>query len=115
MGGEQQILALGRCLCTRPSLLLLDEPTEGVQPSMVEEMISFLKDLKGRRELTLVLVEQHLGFSRQLSDRVLVIQRGQIRSSLSPSDLRNPAIVENALDMNYEAPVVGLGSALFAE
>jgi urea ABC transporter ATP-binding protein UrtE len=105
-GGEQQILALGRCLCARPTLLLLDEPTEGIQPSIIEEMIAFLKALKGRSELTLVLVEQHLGFIRQLSDRVLVIQRGQIRTTLDPTDLADPAIVETVLDMNYDASLV---------
>jgi branched-chain amino acid transport system ATP-binding protein len=104
-GGEQQILALGRCLCGRPDLMLLDEPTEGIQPSIIDELIMLLKTLKVRHGLTIVLVEQHLNFIRQLSDRVLVIQRGLIRSELKPSQLKDAALVEELLNMNHEMKV----------
>lgn len=75
-GGEQQILALGRCLCSEPRIVLLDEPTEGIQPSIVEEIGDTLLRLRGSRGLTVVLVEQSIEFIGRLSDRVLVIQKG---------------------------------------
>ncbi len=66
-GGEQQLLALARCLCGRPRLILLDEPTEGIQPSIIEEIVERLTMLRDRRGLTMVLVEQNLDFIRALS------------------------------------------------
>ena len=75
-GGEQQILAVARCLCADPKIVLLDEPTEGIQPSIVDEIGDTLLELRHRRRLTVVLVEQSLEFIRKLSDRVLVIQKG---------------------------------------
>jgi len=75
-GGEQQILAVARCLCAEPSIVLLDEPTEGIQPSIVDEIGDTLLRLRTSRGLTVVLVEQSLKFIRRLSDRVLVIQKG---------------------------------------
>jgi urea ABC transporter ATP-binding protein UrtE len=75
-GGEQQILAMARCLCAEPKIVLLDEPTEGIQPSIVDEIGETLLRLRQRRGLTVVLVEQSLEFIRKLSDRVLVIQKG---------------------------------------
>jgi ABC-type branched-subunit amino acid transport system ATPase component len=75
-GGEQQILAMARCLCVEPNIVLLDEPTEGIQPSIVDEIGETLLRLRTSRGLTVVLVEQSLEFIRKLSDRVLVIQKG---------------------------------------
>ena len=75
-GGQQQQLAIGRALVMRPKLLLLDEPTEGIQPSIVDEIGETLLRLRTSRGLTVVLVEQSLEFIRKLSDRVLVIQKG---------------------------------------
>ena len=75
-GGEQQILALARCLCGEPKIVLLDEPTEGIQPSIVDEIGDTLLRLRGSRGLTVVLVEQSIEFIGRLSDRVLVIQKG---------------------------------------
>lgn len=75
-GGEQQILALARCLCGQPKIVLLDEPTEGIQPSIVEEIADTLLRLRKSRGLTVVLVEQSIEFIGRLSDRVLVIQKG---------------------------------------
>ena len=66
-GGEQQILAIARCLCTRPRLILLDEPTEGIQPSIVEQIAENLAALRAARGLTVVLVEQNLDFTAALS------------------------------------------------
>ncbi|HMN84364.1 MAG TPA: ABC transporter ATP-binding protein [Bauldia sp.] len=81
-GGEQQLLALARTLIQRPRIVLLDEPTEGIQPSIIEEIADRLKALRARRGLTILLVEQNVDFLRALADRVLVIQKGAIVEEL---------------------------------
>jgi branched-chain amino acid transport system ATP-binding protein len=86
-GGEQQILALARCLCGRPKLLLLDEPTEGIQPSIVEEILEILIGLHCHQGLAIIVVEQNLDFIRRLSDRVLLIEKGAITGEVSPGAL----------------------------
>lgn len=86
-GGEQQLLALARCLCTRPKLILLDEPTEGIQPSIIEEMIETLLMLKSRWALSLVVVEQNLEFITSLSDRILKIQKGRITGETTRDEI----------------------------
>ncbi len=92
-GGEQQILAIARSLCGNPRLLMLDEPTEGIQPSIVDEIIAILHDLRNKRKLTLMLVEQKLDFIAALADQVFVIQRGQITGTLAPAQLADPEVV----------------------
>jgi branched-chain amino acid transport system ATP-binding protein len=77
-GGEQQLLALARALAGNPTLLLLDEPTEGIQPSIIDEIAETLVLLRERSKLTIVLVEQNLDFIAAVSQRVVVIRRGQI-------------------------------------
>jgi branched-chain amino acid transport system ATP-binding protein/urea transport system ATP-binding protein len=86
-GGEQQLLALARCLCTKPRLILLDEPTEGIQPSIIEEIIETLLALKKRWNMSLIVVEQNLEFITSLSDRVLNIQKGRITEELDRESL----------------------------
>ncbi|WP_370631792.1 ABC transporter ATP-binding protein [Phyllobacterium lublinensis] len=81
-GGEQQILALGRCLIGNPKVILLDEPTEGIQPSIREEMIEALKVVRRETAISIVLVEQNIEFIRSLSDRILAIQKGTIIAEL---------------------------------
>ena len=86
-GGEQQILALARCLCGSPKLLLLDEPTEGIQPSIVEEILEILIGLHRYRGLAIIVVEQSLDFIRRLSQRVLLIEKGVITGEVTPEAL----------------------------
>jgi len=90
-GGEQQLLALARALIQEPKIVLLDEPTEGIQPSIVEEIIDLLKLLRGRRGLTILLVEQNIDFIKALSDRVLLIQKGVILRELAAGDISDAA------------------------
>jgi branched-chain amino acid transport system ATP-binding protein len=99
-GGEQQILALARCLCGKPKLILLDEPTEGIQPSIIEEIVEILQMLKRQNGLTVVLVEQNLDFIRRLSDRVLIIQKGRITAEIPPGHLADDALVAEFVGMN---------------
>jgi branched-chain amino acid transport system ATP-binding protein len=86
-GGEQQLLALARCLCGSPKLLLLDEPTEGIQPSIVEEILDILIGLHRHRGLAIIVVEQSLDFIRRLSERVLLIEKGAITGEVLPEAL----------------------------
>lgn len=85
-GGEQQILALARCLCTRPRMILLDEPTEGIQPSIIEEMVFLLRRLRERHGLAMILVEQNLDFLRALSDRMVLLEKGKVVRQAQVSD-----------------------------
>jgi branched-chain amino acid transport system ATP-binding protein len=86
-GGEQQILALARCLCGRPKLLLLDEPTEGIQPSIVDEILEILIGLHRHQGLAIIVVEQSLDFIRSISERTLLIEKGVITSEVRPEVL----------------------------
>ena len=92
-GGEQQLLAIARCLCGKPRLVLLDEPTEGIQPSIIDEIIDTLRRLREKKGLTIILVEQNLDFIAALSQRILIIQKGAITREARPDDLADPALV----------------------
>jgi branched-chain amino acid transport system ATP-binding protein len=92
-GGEQQLLAIARCLCGKPRLLLLDEPTEGIQPSIIEEIVETLRRLREKSGLTVILVEQNLDFIAALSQRILIIQKGTITQEVRPSDLGDADLV----------------------
>lgn len=88
-GGEQQLLALARALAGKPRVLLLDEPTEGIQPSIIEEIAETLVQLRTRLGLTIVLVEQNLDFIATVSQRVLVIKRGQLGAEIPREHLQD--------------------------
>ena len=81
-GGEQQILALARALMPAPWLLLLDEPSEGIQPSIVQEIGEMLTNLRRRDKLALVIVEQNLDLVLDVADRIVVMERGRIAREL---------------------------------
>ena len=91
-GGQQQQLAIGRALVTRPKVLVLDEPTEGIQPSIIKDIgraLQFLRDEKG---MTILLVEQFLDFCREIADDIYVMDRGEIQHSGPASDLDLPEV-----------------------
>src|SRR5690606_3184572 len=96
-GGQQQQLAIARALVTRPTLLVLDEPTEGIQPSIIKDIgraLQFLRDEKG---MTILLVEQFLDFCREIADDIYVMDRGEIMHSGSAQDLDRPEIRQHLM------------------
>ena len=92
-GGEQQLLAMARCLCGKPRLVLLDEPTEGIQPSIIDEIVETLQRLRASSGLTMILVEQNLDFIAALSQRILIIQKGAITREVQPGNLGDPGLI----------------------
>jgi urea transport system ATP-binding protein len=92
-GGQQQQLAIGRALVTRPRLLVLDEPTEGIQPSIIKDIGRAIAYLRGRKDMAILLVEQYFDFARDLADRFIVMERGEVvqqgdRAALEGDDVR---------------------------
>lgn len=77
-GGQQQQLAIGRALVTRPKILVLDEPTEGIQPSIIKDIGRAIKYLRDSTGMAILLVEQYLDFCRELADHVYIMDRGEI-------------------------------------
>ena len=80
-GGQQQQLAIGRALASRPQLLILDEPTEGIQPSVIKEIGQVISQLAHRGDMAILLVEQFYDFAQQLADKYLLMSRGSIIQS----------------------------------
>jgi branched-chain amino acid transport system ATP-binding protein len=99
-GGEQQLLALARCLCAGPRLILLDEPTEGIQPSIIDEIVDTLLSLRSKGGLTMILVEQNLDFIAALSERVLIIQKGTIVHSAKPDELHGHGLINEFIGVS---------------
>jgi urea transport system ATP-binding protein len=77
-GGQQQQLAIGRALAMGPKLLILDEPTEGIQPSIIKDIERAIRTLAGTGDMAILLVEQYYDFARSLADQYLVMERGEI-------------------------------------
>ena len=91
-GGQQQQLAIGRALLTQPSLLLLDEPTEGIQPSIIDQIEDAILYLKKKYSLTIILVEQYLDFAKACSDHFYIMDRGTIIEKGTIADLTDELI-----------------------
>ena len=77
-GGQQQQLAIARALTARPRLLLLDEPTEGIQPNVIQQIGEVIRKLRERGDMAIVLVEQYFDFAFDLADRIVVLRRGEV-------------------------------------
>ncbi|MEM1383887.1 MAG: urea ABC transporter ATP-binding subunit UrtE [Pseudomonadota bacterium] len=93
-GGQQQQLAIGRALVTRPRLLLLDEPTEGIQPSIIKDIEAAIRMLRERGDIAILLVEQFFDFAWSLADSLCVLDRGAVavagrREALDPASVRS--------------------------
>jgi urea transport system ATP-binding protein len=89
-GGQQQQLAIGRALLTNPSLLILDEPTEGIQPSIVQEIEEVIQSLKG--QMSILLVEQFYDFAAAVADQYVVLVRGQVVARGLGRDMENDKV-----------------------
>lgn len=97
-GGQQQQLAIGRVLVRQPSLLLLDEPTEGIQPNIVQEIEGVIHSLRERKNIAILLIEQFLDFALSVADYCYVMEKGHIVSRGNASEL-DPDIVREHLSV----------------
>jgi len=91
-GGQQQQLAIGRALAMRPKLLILDEPTEGIQPSIIKDIERAIRALAASGEMAILLVEQYYDFARSLADQYLVMERGEIVARGSGADMERDGV-----------------------
>jgi urea transport system ATP-binding protein len=96
-GGQQQQLAIGRVLVGQPTLLLLDEPSEGIQPSIVQDIARIVVELNQKTGLTVVLVEQNIDMIRAMAQRCYVIDKGRVVDELTPAMLDDSAVVRRYL------------------
>jgi urea transport system ATP-binding protein len=91
-GGQQQQLAIARALVTRPRLLILDEPTEGIQPSIIKDIERVIRLLAKRGDMAIVLVEQYFDFARELADSYAVMERGEVVLAGRKADMEESAV-----------------------
>jgi urea ABC transporter ATP-binding protein UrtE len=96
-GGQQQMLALGRALCGKPKMLLLDEPSEGIQPNIVAELAKILPGIIKEEGLSMLIVEQNLDLALRIGDRFIFMDKGQIVHESSREEIRDPSDVERYL------------------
>jgi branched-chain amino acid transport system ATP-binding protein len=96
-GGEQQMLAIGRALIGRPAFLLLDEPSEGIQPSIVQQIAEVLLEQNEVHGLTILLVEQNLDLVYMTAERCVVMDKGTLVAALSPEELAQPEVARRYL------------------
>ncbi|WP_147111029.1 urea ABC transporter ATP-binding subunit UrtE [Tateyamaria sp. syn59] len=92
-GGQQQQLAIARALVTKPKLLLLDEPTEGIQPNIIKQIGNVISTLRERGEMAIVLVEQYFDFAFDLGDRFTVLERGAVKLAGPKSGIERAALL----------------------
>jgi urea transport system ATP-binding protein len=91
-GGQQQQLAIGRALAMKPRLLILDEPTEGIQPSIIKDIERVIRTLAATGEMAILLVEQYYDFARSLADQYLVMERGEIVARGAGADMERDGV-----------------------
>jgi urea ABC transporter ATP-binding protein UrtE len=96
-GGQQQQLAIARALSARPVVMLLDEPTEGIQPNVVQDLGELIRDLTRDTGLSVLLVEQNIDFALHTANRCVVMEKGRIVHEGSPDELRSDAVLKRYL------------------
>ncbi len=97
-GGQQQQLAIGRCLVSEPKVMLLDEPTEGIQPNIIQQIGCVLQRLVKEMGMTIILVEQYLDFVKEFGESFYIMNRGQVIADGSTAEL-TPALVHEHLSV----------------
>ncbi len=96
-GGQQQQLAIARALITRPKLLLLDEPTEGIQPNIVKHIGDVIEQLRARGDMAIILVEQFFDFAFDLADQIVVLKRGEVVANVAKAEVERALILRQVL------------------
>ncbi|TLD70940.1 urea ABC transporter ATP-binding subunit UrtE [Phragmitibacter flavus] len=91
-GGQQQQLAIGRALLTEPKLLILDEPTEGIQPNIIDQIGDAIKMLREEGKMSILLVEQYLDFCKELGDTYAILERGAVASAGPMTELTDDVV-----------------------
>jgi urea transport system ATP-binding protein len=97
-GGEQQQLAIARAMVSRPKLIILDEPTEGIQPSIVQQIEEILREIRTSHNIAILLVEQYLDFAWSIADKFYVMRRGQIVEQGDPRK-SDPSSIHHLLNV----------------
>ena len=93
-GGQQQQLAIGRALITRPKLLLLDEPTEGIQPNIIQQIGRVIEYLRDQGSMSILLVEQYFDFAYELADHFVALERGHVTLDAAKGDVTRDQVLE---------------------
>ncbi|WP_022728876.1 ABC transporter ATP-binding protein [Fodinicurvata sediminis] len=96
-GGQQQMLAIARALCGRPNILLLDEPTEGIQPSIVQDLKEIIRTIVEEHKVSVLLVEQNFDFGIELANRCMVMDKGEIVKKGDASEFKNDDVIDEIL------------------
>lgn len=96
-GGQQQMLSIGRVLCGAPKMLLLDEPSDGIQPNIVEQLGALCLRLNAEARLPILLIEQNLDLITSCAGRCLVMEKGSVTGEMAPAELNDPAVARRVL------------------